>query len=207
MSSSQVPGSLDPYAGYIPETADVAGAGARAQGHRFPRPSRKVGTGAGILAVSLSVYSVAGVIWGLFRPTYTVAVRDGESASVEAAPNVEFTSFIWFVVFTGLLGCAMALVVFIRSVSTRGPLMLLWVTVVAFLGSLVFLLFGDMSAGLLHRTPADFSRMVGETFTVVPPMSPGVGLAAAPFLAVCTYWCAAFVTPSAEPVADGDSGK
>lgn len=197
MSSPQAPGNLDPYAGYAVHLPDMAGSAQRSRKELLGRfkPSRTLGAGAGILAAWLCIFSLAGVVWGLFRPAYTASILDAESASVAASANVEFISFISFALVTAVLGSVMALVVFLRSAHYRGLSMLLWLTAVACVGSLVFLLFGDLSAGLMHRTPEDFSQIVGQTFTVVPPMSPGVGLLTAPFLAVCTYWCATFVTP------------
>lgn len=156
---------------------------------------RSLGSYAGVFALVLTVFAVAGAVWGLLRPTYTAYVEDAETASVLAEPDVEFTAFIWFAITTGILGAVLALIVFLRTESSRGLGMMLWIGMVSFLGAVIFILFGDITAALIHSRPSDYSGLTGEHFQVVPGLSPGSALFAAPFLAVLMYWCATFVTP------------
>ncbi|BAU96439.1 hypothetical protein N24_2177 [Corynebacterium suranareeae] len=157
--------------------------------------NKSVGVYAGVLAITLAVYAIAGVIWGLLRPTYTAFVEDAETASIAVESNTSFTGYAWFVIATGVLAAAIALVVFLRSPQSRGPLMLIWLGIVSASGAVAFLIFGSYSSTLLHGSPSDYATAVGESFQVAPAISPGIALAVAPFLAVCMYWCAAFVTP------------
>lgn len=185
--------ATNPYQGYTEETDQAPARMPRRA--RFKQLSGQAGVYAGVLASVLAVFAVGGAVWGLFRPTYTAYVEDAESASVAVQANVEFTAFIWFAVATGVLGAVVALIVFLRSVSTRGLGMLVWLGVVAFVGAGAFLAFGNFSAGLIHGEPADYATAVGQSFNMVPNMVPGTAVFTAPFLAVCMYWCATFVTP------------
>lgn len=182
----------NPYQGYTGTSVPIR----QRTAPSAPRLSKNTGVYAGVFALGLGIFAAAGVIWGLLRPTYTAYVEDAETASVAAAINVEFRAFIWFAVATGILGAALALGVFLRSESTRGLGMLLWVGVVAVVGAGAFIIFGNFSAALLHAPPGDYADLVGETFQVVPNMTPGSALFTAPFLAVLMYWCATFVTPA-----------
>lgn len=163
-------------------------------GHRGPL-TRALGSLAGFLALSLVVYAGVGALWGALRPTYDATVTDGGEVYLTPAFNVEFTSFASFAVATGLLGTLLALVMFMVSEGTRGLGTLLWVTLCAFLGSVVFLVVGDQISLLLHPIPEPDSLAVGETFQMLPRMSPGVAFAAAPFMASLAYWCAVLVSP------------
>lgn len=187
----------NPYQGYTEADVDTP-----ARSVRKSRRNRTAGTFAGVLALSLAAHGLAGVVWGLLRPTYTAYIEDAETASVAVSANVEFTAFIWFAIATGIIGAGIALVVFLRSETTRGPLMLLWLGVVAFLGAVAFSVFGDAVAAFIHPRPGDYADAVGESFEVVPEMSPGSALFTAPFLAVLMYWCATFVTPHEAPEED-----
>lgn len=182
----------NPYQGYTEDIADPAHTTTQ-KTVRWTR--RSAGVYAGVFALTLTVFAVAGAAWGLLRPTYTAFVEDAETAAVSAAPNVEFTAFIWFAISTGVIGAGLALIIFLRAETARGLGMLLWIGVVALVGAGIFIVFGDFSAQLIHSHPTEYSDMVGETFQVVPPMTPGSALFAAPFLAVLMYWCATFVTP------------
>lgn len=159
------------------------------------RPSRGIGSTAGFLALSLSVYAVVGVLWGLLRPGYEATVDDAGAVSLVPAFNVEFTAFITFVVATGLLGALLALVMFVSSPHTRGPLMLLWVTVCTFFGAVVFFSAGNVVTHLIHPVPDLENVEPGSSMTLVPGITAGIGLAAAPFMASLAYWCAVLVSP------------
>lgn len=185
----------------------MTGATATTPRPRKRRLSKMVGSTAGFFALCLTVYAVTGAIWGLFRPGYeAVATEDG---ALELAPafNVEFTAFIVFVVVTGLLGAVLSLVMFVRSAHSRGVLMLLWVTLCAALGALVFWAAGEVVIGFLHPIPDLENLTSGTELTLVPGINIGIGFAAAPFMAVLSYWCAILVSPedltSAQPGVGG----
>lgn len=184
----------NPYQGYTatPEPPTPAT-------RRSRRPSHNTGVYAGVLALSLVVYALCGMVWGVLRPTYTAYVEDAETASIAVEANVAFTGYIWFAISTGVIGAVLALVVFLRSESTRGLPMLIWIGLVSLLGAATFLAFGDTVATWLHGDPSAHAAGAGETFQVVPPIQPGSALFLAPFLAVLMYWCAIFVTPLDTP--------
>lgn len=165
--------------------------------HRGP-VSRAVGSLAGFLALSLVVFAGVGALWALLRPTYDATVTDTGGVYLTPAFNVEFMSFISFAVATGLLGALLALVMFVTSEHTRGLLALIWATICAFLGAVVFLLVGDQLSFALHPIPEQDTLAVGETFKLLPGMHPGIALAAAPFMASLAYWCAVLVSPEEE---------
>ncbi|MFP7364511.1 hypothetical protein SFC07_01825 [Corynebacterium callunae] len=194
MTTSGVSVNTSPYEGYA--AADVAAQPAPQK----PRMkiNKSVGAYAGALALSFILFAIGGVIWGLLRPTYTAFVEDVETASVAVAENVEFTGYAWFTLATGAIAAAIALFIFLRSPRTRGLLMMAWLGVLAAAGAVVFLVFGSYASTLLHGVPADYADAIGQSFQVAPTLQPGVALAAAPFLSVCMYWCATFVTPEDE---------
>ncbi len=184
----------NPYEGYT-DTNRLIG---KRPTPRSLRLSRDAGVYAGIFALALVVFSLAGVVWGVLRPTYTAYIEDAETATVAAAENVEFSAFIWFAIGTGLIGATIALISFLKAESARGPGMLLWVGLVALVGAGAFMVSGDFTTGMMYPRPDDYAAAVGESFQVVPGISPGSALFAAPFLAVLMYWCATFVTPPDE---------
>ncbi len=164
-----------------------------------PRVPRTLGAGAGLLAVCLLLFTAVGSVWGLVRPAYQGSVVDDGGVLLDRSFDVEFTSFISFVVATGLLSSAVALTVFILSPRTRGLGMMSWLLVVVVLASLAFHQAGTLTAGLLHPVPDPQTLDVGAQVSLVPGFAPGVGIVAAPFMAALTYWCAALVTPEEAP--------
>ncbi|ALC06287.1 hypothetical protein CDES_09495 [Corynebacterium deserti GIMN1.010] len=160
--------------------------------------NRSLGVYAGVFALTTALFSIGGIIWGLLRPTYTAYVEDAETASIAVESNTAFVGYAWFVIATAVLAAGIALTVFLRSPRTRGIFMLLWLGIVSAVGSVAFLVFGSYASDLLHGVPSDYAEAVGESFSVAPPITPGVALAVGPFLAVCMYWCATFVTPPEE---------
>jgi len=156
---------------------------------------RSVGTAAGIAAVSLLVYSAVGALWGLLRPAYTGTLEEGGQVLIDAAANIEFTSFGSFVAATGLLAVVVSLCVYVLSPATRGPVMLWWLMAVAAVSAFAFLEVGTVTAGLLHDVGDPHQLSEGDRVSMVPGLSPGVGWLVAPFLAALAYWCSALVTP------------
>lgn len=106
----------------------------------IPQP---VGSAAGILAVSLLLYSVIGTLWGLLRPAHTGTLREEGKVAIDVTMvSVEFISFASFVIATGLLAVIVSLGVYITSPATRGPGMLWWLILVAAASSFAFLTVG-----------------------------------------------------------------
>lgn len=160
----------------------------------------RIGSAAGILAVSLLVYSTVGAVWGLLRPAYTGTLADGGQVNIDATiDSVAFTSFGSFVLATGLLSVIVSLSMYVNSPSTRGPGMLWWLIVVATLSAFAFLEVGTVVSGLLHSAGDVEQLMEGDRVSIVPGLAPGVGWLAAPFMAALSYWCSALVTPDTEP--------
>ncbi|QGU04964.1 hypothetical protein [Corynebacterium comes] len=161
---------------------------------------RRVGSAAGILAVSLLLYSAVGAIWGMLRPAYTGTLVDGGQVNIPATTDsIAFHSFASFVIATGLLAVIVSLSMYVTSPSTRGPGMLWWLIAVAALSAFSFLEVGTVVSGLLHSTGDVEQLAEGDRVSIVPGLAPGVGWLAAPFMAALSYWCSALVTPDTEP--------
>lgn len=162
----------------------------------IPQP---VGSAAGILAVSLLLYSVIGTLWGLLRPAHTGTLREEGKVAIDVTMvSVEFISFASFVIATGLLAVIVSLGVYITSPATRGPGMLWWLILVAAASSFAFLTVGAVASGLLHSAGDLGSLSEGDRLSIVPALSPGIGWLAAPFMGALAYWCCALVTPDTE---------
>lgn len=159
------------------------------RGTRARRPSipRTVGFGAGLLACALVAFSAAGAVWGRFRPVLTGYEVDDGGYAVETLADIEFGSFVWFVLLTGLGGVLLALGAYLRGARQRGLGMLLWVGVAALASAVAFYYAGSLTATHLPSEP-------GETVQWTPPMQPHIGWAAAPFMAMFAYWSAAFIS-------------
>lgn len=160
---------------------------------RIPWLPRPVGFAAGLFAVSMIIGSAAGALWGPTRPELTGrAVGDGSGGYIiDALADIQFTSFGWFVILTAIGGAACGLVAYLQGSSARGIAMLLWVGLVTLAASWAFWVFGQATATSLPETPGDVVQWV-------PSFNPGIGFAVAPFLAMFSYWSAAFVSADAE---------
>ncbi len=153
---------------------------------------RSVGQAAGLLAVSVGLYCGAGALWGLSRPTLTGhAVGDGGGYEIESVADIEFLSFIGFVVLTALLSAGVGFVAYWRLASIRGVAMLLWVGVVAFWGAGAFYVFGSATAPSVPDSPS-------EVVHWAPAFNPGVGLLLSPLSATFIYWVASAVSVLAQ---------
>lgn len=169
---------------------------------RIPlRIPRSTGSAAGVLAVSLLLFSLVGAAWGFLRPVYSGTVIDGGRMNADPlTAGAEFVSFASFTVATGLLAVLVALSVYVLSPATRGPGMLWWLMAVAALSAFSFLQAGTVTAGLAHDVGDLSSLAVGDTVSLVPGMAPGIGWLVAPFMAALSYWCSALVTPEPDPL-------
>ncbi|WP_291478602.1 hypothetical protein [Corynebacterium sp.] len=159
-----------------------------------------IGQSAKTLTVFLAVFSISGLLWGWWRPAVTAVVTDTGAAELDpATAGAPFQSFAVFALATGLLGGVLAGWSFWRSPRLRGPVMLLAVTALAFLGAAVFLLFGNWLADTLHGTEvtagtAD-SLSPGESVSVISRVSGAAGYLAAPAAAAVVYWACSLFAP------------
>lgn len=152
------------------------------------RGSTTLGQWAQLVFLSLVAGSIGGVLWGLTRPGYVGTVSEGGFVIDElaSAPNVEFSSFGWFVLLSAVLGIAVAVFAFLRE---RAGFVAL-VSVVACAGAAAFALhtFGGWSASMLHPAPHDPATADGQVLTIVPPLAPGVAWLAGPFVAGLMFY-------------------
>jgi hypothetical protein len=159
-----------------------------------------IGQSAKTLTVFLAVFSISGLLWGWWRPAVTAVVTDTGAAAVDpATTGAPFQSFAVFAVATGFLGALLAGWAFWRSPRLRGPVMLLAVTALAFLGAAVFLLFGNWIADVLHSTDitAGMAEHLspGQDVSIVARVSGAAGYLAAPAAAAVVYWACSLFAP------------
>ena len=130
------------------------------------------------------------MLWGFMRPTVTGhAVEDGGYA-IEAAGSAQFVTFITFALVTGALGLCLGLAIFAQR-RGQGLAMLLWAGVCALAGAASFYVFGGITATHPPENP-------GDVVEFAPNFSPAVAWAVAPFLAMFSYWCTAFMSSDAD---------
>ncbi|WP_018580572.1 hypothetical protein [Corynebacterium pilosum] len=139
---------------------------------------------------------VLGVAWAFLRPGYTGEVVDGifTADPSNAVDNVEFTSFMWFVVFSAAIGSLVASVAYAAAGHVRGLKTMLWLGIVAAAGSFTLLVVGQWVTYALHPLPDEGAGETLEAVTLVPPIDPLHGWVAAPLMAVLTYWIFAVIT-------------
>lgn len=147
----------------------------------------RVRWGAGILALGVLLGAVTGVVWGLFRPGYAATVVDGSPRvdPIASPDSVEFASFGWFVILSALLGLVIGLAAYSSAERESSAARMLFVVFVAVFSSWALYVLGGWSARLVHP---EENAHTGGSFTVVPAFNPGVGWAAAPFMAALSYW-------------------
>jgi len=153
----------------------------------FPRT---VGFGAGLLALVLIVFSIFGLLWGLWRPEMTATAVEGGGFAIDTTSNAQFQGFGAFVLATALLAGAVAFGVFKYAKSRRGLATMLYLALLTVLGSLAFWLVG----GFIAPTMPDVTAEVGSQVSWVPSFNPGLGLAAAPFVCLLVYWSGLYLT-------------
>jgi len=158
----------------------------------FPRT---VGFGAGLLALVLVVNSIAGILWGLWRPEMTATAVEGGGFAVDTSSNAQFQSFGTFVLSTALIAGVISFGVFKYTKSRRGLGTLLYLGVLAVLGAFVFWLIG----GYIAPTVPDMASEVGSQVSWVPTFNPSMGLAAAPFLSLLVYWSGLYLVVEDSP--------
>lgn len=155
----------------------------RAPSLRIPRA---VGFGAGLLALALLGFSVAGAVWGLWRPALKGHRVDDGGYALSNVADVQFDSYITFALITGFLGAALGATAYVRGERFRGVGVLLWVALAALAGAASFYVFGGATATELPENPGEFVEFV-------PHFSPGIAWLVGPFMAMFAYWSALFV--------------
>ncbi|AGP30617.1 hypothetical protein [Corynebacterium terpenotabidum] len=149
-----------------------------------------------VVAVAFVVFALAGVVWGFWQPVTTGAVTEdlaavtGLSGETAAVPG-----FGGYVLATGLLGAVLAGWMFSVARRLRGPASLVVAGVLAYLGSWIFLIFGNWVAEHFRATDLTGVLTAGQQVTLVHQVAPGVGTLVAPAVALLVYWaCALFAT-------------
>lgn len=157
--------------------------------HQSGPVPRGIGNGAGLLAVALLVYSLAGAVWGALRPPIRGVHLEGGAVSLDPTSSAEFSSFMTFALITGVLGAAFGVFSYVAHPESRGVRMLLWLMVVVLAGSASFLALGDLAGTALHSTVANPEALApGEEVVLMPRFTPEVAWLASPFLAGLSYW-------------------
>ena len=148
---------------------------------KFPRT---VGFGAGLLALVLVVYSIVGILWGLWRPTMAATAVEGGGFAIDSSTNAQFQGFGSFVIATALMAGLISFGVFKFAKQRRGLGTLMYLGILAVLGAYVFWLVG----GFIAPTVPDIESEVGSQIAWAPTFMPGLGLTAAPFISLLVYW-------------------
>lgn len=150
--------------------------------------STGAGAAAALLMLALGLGSVAGAVWGLTRPGYVGTLSEGSYVVNEVAspPSVEFASLGGFVLVSAVLGLIIAIFAFARGLV--GLRALLWVIVCAAAAAFAVHTFGSWSAAFTHPSPHDATLANGDGFSVVPPLNPGMGWLAGPFVAALMFY-------------------
>ena len=184
-----------------PRNAGVAGLGhfrtlkKVKNAHRHQLIPRPIGEAALVLFVTLVVFILLGLVWGLIHPTTQLTVAaDGGADTVPGTEDASFKALAYFLALTGLGGLAIGLWVF--RTRMRSLLMMLWVGVVTLWGSVTCWTVGTWLAEKLHADPLPTDPHPGDLFHLVEATNPGSGMLVGTALALVAYWLAAtFVDP------------
>lgn len=166
-----------------------------------PRISQPFGWGAGLVALGGIIAALVGGVWGLTRPGYSATVDDGGARIDPAlnADNVEFISFVGFVLLTTLLGLLIGVVAFLTAGKRAGIGRMLFTIAVAAFSSWTLFILGTWSAELYHGVPDPHDVAPGQTLTFVPVLRPGPAWLAGPFVAALAYWLGAVSSVGSGP--------
>ncbi|HIW92291.1 MAG TPA: hypothetical protein H9870_11600 [Candidatus Corynebacterium avicola] len=158
--------------------------------------SSVVSQSAKTVTVFLAVFAAAGALWGLWRPAVTAVVSDSDGVAVDPSTNgAPFQAFAVYAVATGLLGGLLGAWAFWRTPALRGPVSMLAVVVLAFVGSVVFLVFGNYIADAMTGEGLEGDVAPGDSLEIMTQISGAVGYLAAPAVAAITYWACALFSP------------
>ncbi|MCL0244981.1 hypothetical protein JIM95_002280 [Corynebacterium sp. CCM 8835] len=195
------PETVDVHAGDGP--GDSPSAGVTPVRRLLPRVRRSTGSYAGILALSLILALVAGVLSGLFRPVYMGRVMEDAAVVTVAPGSQEFDTWLGMITGSSILGIVVALIAFFRAPELLGPRMLAWVTFCSLIGAFTIVGISDAVAHLVHPVPAEDALQISQDYAFIPQVTLHWGVVIAPYLALLTYWSAAvLVRPDRTPVYD-----
>ena len=168
---------------------------------RMTRPviTKQGGEWGRVVAVALVIFAVAGVAWGFFQPVTTGEVTDDLTAvSALSGEDAAVPTFGIYIIVTAVLGVALAGWMFAAARRLRGPWGLAAAGILAFLGSAVFLVFGNFVTGHFRATDLSGELTAGQQVTLVADVGMGAGLLVAPTCALVVYWaCALFSSDEA----------
>lgn len=152
-----------------------------------------------VISVSLAVFALGGVLWAFAQPVTTGEVTDDLQAVVGVqGEDAPVTAFGAYVIATAVVGAAVALWVFVSARRLRGPLGLLVCGIISFLGSGVFLVFGNFMASHFRATDLSGELTAGQSVTLISDIDLGAASLVAPALALLVYWsCALFSSEAA----------
>ena len=193
------------HAGDAPESTPVDRVAAPT-GRLLPRVKRSTGSYAGILALSLILALVAGVLSGAFRPVYTGRVLEDATVVIVTPGSQEFDTWLGMITGSSILGIIVAMIAFFRAPELLGPRMLAWVAFCSLIGAFTIVGISDAVAHLVHPAPTEDALQIGNEYAFVPQVTLNWGVVIAPYLALLTYWSAAvLVRPGRTPVGgDGE---
>lgn len=151
------------------------------------------------VALCFTVFAVAGVAWAMWQPVTTGEVTaDLTAVTGVTGENAAVPAFGGYVIVTGVLGAALSVWMFAAARRTRGPGALLGAGILAFLGSAVFLVFGNFITGTFRATDLSGALSAGQQVTLVTSVELGAGSLVAPAVALIVYWaCALFASDEA----------
>lgn len=137
---------------------------------------------AALWALTVALFGVAGLVWGLFYPM--MRVRVGETVQVlPASQDASFRALVWFVGMSAALGVVLG--VWAHHFFVRGLGQLLWVVVCMFLGAWWFVFVG---AQVLPDPPNVDAASPGDVIELARVISPWPGMLVAPGCAALAYW-------------------
>ncbi|QGU02345.1 hypothetical protein CKALI_07415 [Corynebacterium kalinowskii] len=166
-----------------------------------------VGGYAELLVVSLAAFGLAGLGWGLWRPTMSGTIAEGGGVEITDPSvmngNREFTTFGVMVFCFLVLGIALALWTARRGRQFMSPLLLVWGVVCSALGSALFFLSGTKLALWRVGVPNPDELHVGSELTYLPDVGLSVAGLVAPFVFLISAWCLAIFGPDEAPAQNG----
>lgn len=165
---------------------------------RMTRPviTRQWGEWGRVVAVALAVFAVAGAAWGFLQPVTTGEVTEDLAAVTGlSGEDAGVSAFGLYVILTAVLGVALSGWMFAGARGLRGPWGLAAAGILAFLGSAVFLVFGNFVTGHFRATDLSGDLAAGQHVTLVADVGMGVGLLVAPACALVVYWACALFSP------------
>lgn len=155
----------------------------------------------GVLALSALLFLIAGLLWGMIYPSHRGTLVEGGAVAVEPAQGVEFRSWLWLVLGSGLLASVLAVGVFLRSPRSRGLLMQIWLGLMAGAGTVGAYAVGVSLARWRVPMPDPAALSPGAEVEILSMVGLGapISLVFPAFMAVLAYWSCMVVSPDGAP--------